>query len=536
VAEPTPPSISPLRGLLAVTRLVRRAEDLPELLTAIARTVAESIGYATVAIDLYRPEWHDFCVSTVHGSDEARAALLGRVRSIGDWEQLLSERFEACRADFVRAGELDRTSAGSGYGHEYAPAVEAEPGEGAGRPVDALFVPMRRHDGSLLGILSLDEPVSLRRPSDEDLDLLVALGDHVALAVESARAAAEAQRHRLALERLLDVSARLTGQADTDDILRAVCSCVADALGFASVLASLVAESGDVLEPRAAVGSRVDRPGGARPVRLAELEPLLDPELEVEGCFLLTSEEVERRVSRDLLPSVSQRNGRGPLAWDRHRLIVPLRDSEGRVIGMIAADGPEDGLLPSAGRLQALRLFANQAAAAVVAAASLRELRFLADHDWLTRLPNRRAFVERLESEVGRAVRYGRPVALVLCDLDGFKGLNDSFGHPAGDDALEAFAGLLRAGLRRSDAAFRIGGDEFALLLVEATEEVASGVVGRVRGMLAASTDERISGMCASFGVAACPADASKAKALFRLADEALYEAKRSGTGVRFVA
>jgi diguanylate cyclase (GGDEF)-like protein len=203
-------------------------------------------------------------------------------------------------------------------------------------------------------------------------------------------------------------------------------------------------------------------------------------------------------------------------------------DSAGAVIGVLWADEPEDRLLPSAERLQALRIFTNQAAASIVSAARRQELRFLADHDPLTRLLNRRAFVERLDGEVARAARYGHSFGLVLCDLDGFKALNDRFGHAAGDTALQLFASTLGDSLRKGDEAFRIGGDEFALLLAEATEGAAREVVNRVSSEL---TDLR-----ASFGVASCPTDASDATTLFRLADAALYEAKRTGSGLQFAA
>ena len=81
VAEPTPTPISPLKGLLEVSRLVRADEELPDLLSAIARTVSESLGYESVVINIFRPAWNDFEVTTVHGSDEARTVLLGRVRT-----------------------------------------------------------------------------------------------------------------------------------------------------------------------------------------------------------------------------------------------------------------------------------------------------------------------------------------------------------------------------------------------------------------------------------------------------------------------
>ena len=207
---------------------------------------------------------------------------------------------------------------------------------------------------------------------------------------------------------------------------------------------------------------------------------------------------------------------------------MPLHDSLGEVIGVLWADEPEDRLLPSRDKLQALRVFANQAAAAIVTSAHLRELRFLADHDPLTRLLNRRAFVDRLEGEVARALRYGRSFGLIVCDLDDFKELNDRLGHPAGDEALQTFARTLHAALRRGDEAFRIGGDEFALLLAEASDDDAREVVRRV-------TDQ-LDGIRASFGVASCPDHARDTQTLFRLADMALYEAKRNGTGVQFVA
>src|SRR6476469_7683533 len=105
--QPPPPPISPLRGLLEVTRLLRAEGDLAPLLEAIARTISESLGYRTVAVNLYRPAWDDFCVTPVHGSDDARELLLGRVRAAGEWTPLLDARFARGGAFVVPAGEFD---------------------------------------------------------------------------------------------------------------------------------------------------------------------------------------------------------------------------------------------------------------------------------------------------------------------------------------------------------------------------------------------------------------------------------------------
>jgi len=532
VATPSNSPISPLRGLLEVTRLVRAGGDLPAILTAIARGIAESVGYDAVVIDLYRPAWDDFVVSTVQGDDHGRAALLGQVRTHGEWEPLLSERFFRRGAYVIPAGEYDW----AGAGYTYVPDVATVSGADAWQPEDALFVPMRHADGHLLGVVSVDEPVSWLRPSDEELDVLVSFADHAALALQSAQDAADAARHRLALEQLLRVSSRLTDEPAADEILRAVCTGVRDALGFQNVLALLVDQQTSRLEPRAAVGWSIDAAQRDESVFLADVEPLLDPAFEIEGCFLLPSDEAEQRVPSEKITYISQLNGSGPRAWNRHWLLVPLHDREGGVIGILGADEPEDRLLPSAEKLQALRIFANQASAAIVASEYVHELRFLADHDPLTRLLNRRAFVDQLEGEVARAMRYDRSVALVLCDLDAFKQLNDRFGHIAGDEALQTFARIVRSALRKPDDAFRIGGDEFALLLAEASDDDAREVVRRITDMLKSSDDVRLSDLRASFGIASCPGDASDTQTLFRLADEALYLAKRNGSGLQFVA
>jgi diguanylate cyclase (GGDEF)-like protein len=291
--------------------------------------------------------------------------------------------------------------------------------------------------------------------------------------------------------------------------------------------------------PHAAAGWQLEELQQRGRVSVAQLGPLLDDAFLRDGCYLLTHEEARSRLPGGVEVYPSQLNGRGPWAWNRHWLIVPLRDGNGALLGIIWVDNPCDRLVPSADRLQALRIFANDASAALVSGRNLGELRFLADHDPLTRLLNRRAFVNRLDGEVARGRRYGRSFGLVIADLDDFKQLNDRYGHAAGDEALVAFGGVLREALRKPDDAFRIGGDEFALLLAEASEDDARHVVERVEALLdklSAAGEPWAAELSASFGCAACPEDAADAQTLFRLADEAQYDAKRSGTVLRFVA
>ena len=286
------PTISPLRGLVEVTRLLRAREDLPALLDAVARTIGESLGYRTVAVNLYRPQWDDFEVTTVYGNEEAKAVLLGNARPGDDWTVLLSERFERRGAYDVPSGAVDWNSLGPSYVPQGGRSCHPD----AWDPEDALFVPMRDQRGLLLGIISVDEPVTGRRPTDDDLDVLVSLVDHAALAVEAAREAAESARHQRALEELLAVSSRITGEPSSSEILRRVCTGIRDALDFSNVCAALVDPETGAVVPQAAAGWQLEELQLREPVTVAQVEPLLDEMFLREGCYLLTHEQARARL------------------------------------------------------------------------------------------------------------------------------------------------------------------------------------------------------------------------------------------------
>ncbi|HVU79474.1 MAG TPA: PAS domain S-box protein [Gaiellaceae bacterium] len=384
---------SRLRGLLEVTRLVRTSDELPELLAAIARTVSDSLAFRTVVINIYRREWNDFVVSTVYGSDEAREALLGHVRQVADWEPLLDHRFLQRGAYLIRAGEFDW----DGYAGVFTPDLSVSDDPMAWHPDDALFAPMRAADGSLLGVLSVDEPISGRRPSGDEIDVLVAVCEHAALAIEAAQESSRAKANRDALERLLQVSTSLNETRDASEILRQVCAAITDALGFEKVSLQLLSGEGvhrTVSERGFGEGQNL----GAS-LTADELDTLLKPEYDIAGCFV-----IPHATATELLPNRgpgyrSQRDGRGPFAWQNHWLFVPLYDQRSRRIGYIWVDDPVDRLLPDAERLQILRAFANQAMTALEQAAQFEAIQNAYEHH--------------------RALIDASPTAIVDFDLDG---------------------------------------------------------------------------------------------------------------------
>lgn len=160
-----------------------------------------------------------------------------------------------------------------------------------------------------------------------------------------------------------------------------------------------------------------------------------------------------------------------------------------------------------------------------------QQVAFLAYHDPLTELPNRTLLAEHLEQGLARARRYGRSVALLYIDLDGFKLVNDSFGHAAGDELLTRIAARLREGTRSADLLARQGGDEFLLLLTDIegdVQAVAERAASTIRVALEAPFVLRGAEvqMGASVGIGIFPRDAQSARGLLQFADQSMYRAK----------
>jgi diguanylate cyclase (GGDEF)-like protein len=160
---------------------------------------------------------------------------------------------------------------------------------------------------------------------------------------------------------------------------------------------------------------------------------------------------------------------------------------------------------------------------------TLERLRTEADLDFLTGLPNRRRFRAALANEVERWRRYGLPCALLLLDIDHMKGINDRFGHPAGDLVIRHVANVLSEVSRDNDTPARLGGEEFALLLTTINDEKAAQAAERLRQALADHSIPNVGQITVSIGVAACPAHATSERMLYSASDRALYVAKNEG-------
>jgi diguanylate cyclase (GGDEF)-like protein len=264
------------------------------------------------------------------------------------------------------------------------------------------------------------------------------------------------------------------------------------------------------------------------------------PEIDIESCWSLRHGARYRTASSSDLPCAHYRK---PADEASGRLCIPLVTHD-ELVGMLHLEG----LAAGAGHEEQEHLavtVAEQLALALGNARLRESLRRQSVLDPLTGLFNRRHFDAALKRELARARRKNVPVSLVLVDIDHFKRVNDDYGHAVGDAVLRTIAQQLRLGIREGDIACRYGGEEMVLLLPECAAADAGKRAEAIRVALAAMAPhpegEGPQQVTASFGVAAYPADAQDAEALFWAADKALYRAKQHGrnqvvTGVRCVS
>jgi two-component system cell cycle response regulator len=246
----------------------------------------------------------------------------------------------------------------------------------------------------------------------------------------------------------------------------------------------------------------------------------------IAGRVAATGNPVRGRVEGpDLLPGPGEPTASTVLA-------VPLKSST-TVIGVLTLYDREDGEPFDEADLATLRTFTSQATVAVDNVVLHEEAQRLSITDGLTGLWNYRYFTMTIGKEIERAARFGRPLSLLLLDLDHFKLVNDVYGHQRGDAVLVELAGRIRGQVRDVDTVARYGGEEFVVILPETDEEGAVQAAERIRAAVRrrpfSDGQDTPLEITISVGVAVFPLHGAGSTSLLRRADQALYSAKRAG-------
>ncbi len=212
-------------------------------------------------------------------------------------------------------------------------------------------------------------------------------------------------------------------------------------------------------------------------------------------------------------------------------LVLPLRKEKGGLLGALTVAAKESGIFTTA-RREILELIAAQIAIKIDLGEAHEQINKLATTDGLTNLANHRTFQHGFEMMLHRARRQSTSVCLILCDLDHFKRINDTYGHPFGDDVLRAVANVLANAVRKVDLAARYGGEEFALVLEGSNESGGITMAERIRKevhALSLQHEGEPVHLTMSLGLAVFPDNSDDKPTLINYADQALYKAKNSG-------
>ena len=464
-----------IRRLYDLTASLNRQQGLAETLQAVVDGVVAGCGFGVAVVNILKDDGV-FETVAVAGPDEVRDMLLGRRNppSMFAEEFAVAEEWGALR--FVPYDAIDPANVVG-----WVPDTEVSDDPDAWHPLNALYAPLEAPSGELVGMLSVDLPDGGRSPGQMQRELLEMFAAQAGIAVNNARLTEQLRREhgrlkasetlfRLAFDNAGTPMAVLSVQEqDLGKYLR-VNDALATMLGYsADRLLQLRIE--DVTAPEELPGDR-----------------------EVIARVVAGEMRIERAQKRFLRAD-------GTEVWAAVTSSV-VRDHSGDPLYLIS-----QYVDITTARLDALRL------------------RHEARTDALTGLGNRAALEDRLASGMVEG-----QTAVLFCDLDGFKAVNDSFGHPVGDGTLCAVAQRIAACVREEDLVVRLGGDEFVVVADGLSSTTLVELAGRIRSSVAGPVDvdgQRIS-ITVSIGVVVAAAD-EEPQSVVRRADTLMYEVKRSG-------
>ncbi|MCH7662288.1 MAG: sensor domain-containing diguanylate cyclase, partial [Chloroflexi bacterium] len=373
-------------------------------------------------------------------------------------------------------------------------------------------LPLVAHE-QVIGLIEVFDYHESKVITEQDAAPFQLLANHAGIVIERAQLLHEAEQRAAALEALHRASLSVTASLDLQDVLSAILESTLGILPEA-LDANIFLYDGELLTFGAALFA--DGSKGK-----AWATPRSD------GLTYTVAHKAEIIVIPDIQshPLYSS----APKDWSGAIIGMPLKIRE-RVVGVMNIAYQEPHEITS-DELQVIELLGDQAALAVENAHLHDLVMQQALTDPLTRLPNRRAFSQRLEQEIRRSIRYQHKFALVMLDFDNFKHINDTYGHPAGDETLREIGRCMQAEVRDTDFIARIGGDEFALILPETTMDNAEKICEQLREVIGECTfswqHDGATIPKPSTGIAGFPIDATNGEDLISAADTALYRAKK---------
>jgi diguanylate cyclase (GGDEF)-like protein len=334
---------------------------------------------------------------------------------------------------------------------------------------------------------------------------------------------------------ILEVANGLIGSFDVDAMLTRIALAIGKALGFEIVVFALYDAKREEFTRRAHAGlDDVWDEMKKKPVSAAEMAPFFAEEFRVSNSYFVSHKLLHQSEHGVFVRHEDDDQNRRPDEWhENDLLIVPLLSAD-ETMGYLSVRNPQDRRVPNIETVQTLEIFALQAVTALRSARQYEEIRRLTFIDGLTSAYNHRYFQEALAKEVHRHARNGHEFALAMLDIDNFKRINDTFGHPVGDEILKGLVDELMTNARDTDVVSRYGGEEFAIIFAGTPAVSSQDAANRMRDLIAKrefaiAAAGRTLRVTVSIGVAVYPRDGATTTDLVARADAALYFAKKNG-------
>lgn len=496
-------------------------QSIQQLGTRLNRlSTVEEVG-ATIATELHQLiDYHNVRVYRLYGDDLIPVAMQGQV---GEYIDETTEQLRVKLGDGITGWVAEHRVAQLLHDAATDPRANTIPGTEDDLDESMLLAPMLFED-AVLGVLVLSK-LGLNQFRDDDLRLLEIYASFAAQAMANADATGQLRRQSAALERqvrsqrdLLQITESILTTLDVREILEAVADRLAELVGWDNVAIELEDSGRGILAPVIAKGADADY----------YMEPWEAGEEGLATWVVANNEPVLVADQFDD-PRIAHQDDR-PIHGSL--IAVPLRGRD-RAIGVLTLERIGQGRTFTDEEFDLVKLFAAQVSIAIQNAQAHGALARRAQTDDLTGLLNHGSFRERL----ALAVEDGGPFSVLMIDLDRFKLVNDRYGHSAGNDLLKQISAAISDASRDTDAAFRYGGDEFAVILAGTDSEHAGPVAERIRAAIGSIVGPR-SGLHAaglrldaSIGVATYPIDGAGADEVLLAADRACFVAKRSGGG-----
>jgi diguanylate cyclase (GGDEF)-like protein len=387
-------------------------------------------------------------------------------------------------------------------------------------------------------IFETEDPAILKSGSMNLLTLLVnqtalSLQDQL-LRREMRDKTEQLEKQAVTMSTILDVSNSLIGSFDIDAALTRIAQAIRNSLGFEVIVFALFEPKHGEYVRRAHAGlDDIWEEVRKKKVSSAEIETFFNPEFRVSNSFFVPHTSL-RQSEHDFFVVPEDTGVFLPDDWhENDMLIVPLVSGE-QPIGYLSVRQPHDRKVPTIEKVQTLEIFAVQAVTALQSARQYEEIKRLTFIDALTPAFNHRYFQEALAKEIHRHARSGNEFTLAMLDIDNFKRINDTFGHPIGDEILKGLVEELMTNARDSDIVSRYGGEEFAIIFPDTPTSSARDAANRLREVVERrefpqTSINRTLRITISVGVAVYPRDGVNAADLVARADAALYFAKKNG-------